>query len=172
LRQFHTAACTRREQAGDFLIGQITTHRNPKSAKQQLLIDTIAALGRINPQVLDVDTGLPFGGRKLRKIQRKANRRVGSKDFMEAGKRRLAGDTARAANTDEVKDLRRGRPTHSGKERQLWDLSCEQTFAGSELQSYLPRVFRPVLWPSAPFVWAQRSKDERSKWIGCGVIRR
>jgi transposase len=26
-----------------------------------------------------------------------------SKDFMEAGKRRLAGDTARAANTDEVK---------------------------------------------------------------------
>ena len=30
-----------------------------------------------------------------------------SKAFMEAGKRRLAGDTARAANTDEVKDLRR-----------------------------------------------------------------
>ena len=26
---------------------------------------------------------------------------------MEAGKRRLAGDTARAATTDEVKDLRR-----------------------------------------------------------------
>jgi len=30
-----------------------------------------------------------------------------SKDFMEAGKRRLAGDTARAATTDEVKNLRR-----------------------------------------------------------------
>ena len=30
-----------------------------------------------------------------------------SKDFMEAGKKRLAGDTARAANSDEVKDLRR-----------------------------------------------------------------
>ncbi len=30
-----------------------------------------------------------------------------SKDFMEAGKRRLAGDTARAANTDEVRELRR-----------------------------------------------------------------
>jgi hypothetical protein len=27
---------------------------------------------------------------------------------MEAGKKRLAGDTARAANTDEVKELRRG----------------------------------------------------------------
>ncbi len=30
-----------------------------------------------------------------------------SKEFMEAGKRRLAGDTACAATTDEVKDLRR-----------------------------------------------------------------
>ena len=32
---------------------------------------------------------------------------VWSKEFMEACKRRLAGDTARAATTDEVKDLRR-----------------------------------------------------------------
>src|ERR1700723_3632756 len=30
-----------------------------------------------------------------------------SKDFLEAGKRRLAGDTARAATSDEVKELRR-----------------------------------------------------------------
>ncbi len=30
-----------------------------------------------------------------------------SKEFIEAGKLRLAGDTARAATTDEVKDLRR-----------------------------------------------------------------
>jgi hypothetical protein len=30
-----------------------------------------------------------------------------SKEFLEAGKRRLAGDTARAAITDEVKDRRR-----------------------------------------------------------------
>jgi len=29
-----------------------------------------------------------------------------SKEFLEAGKRRLAGDTARAATADEVKDLR------------------------------------------------------------------
>ena len=28
-------------------------------------------------------------------------------EFLEAGKRRLAGDTSRAATTDEVKDLRR-----------------------------------------------------------------
>src|ERR1700688_5123810 len=30
-----------------------------------------------------------------------------SKDFLEAGKKRLAGDTARDATSDEVKDLRR-----------------------------------------------------------------
>ncbi len=30
-----------------------------------------------------------------------------SKDFLEAGKKRLGGDTARAATSDEVKDLRR-----------------------------------------------------------------
>lgn len=30
-----------------------------------------------------------------------------SKEFLEAGKRRLAGDTARSATTDEVKNLRR-----------------------------------------------------------------
>ena len=30
-----------------------------------------------------------------------------SKEFLEAGKRRLAGDTSRAATTDEVKQLRR-----------------------------------------------------------------
>ena len=30
-----------------------------------------------------------------------------SKEFLEAGKKRLAGDTARAATSDDVKDLRR-----------------------------------------------------------------
>ena len=43
-----------------------------------------------------------------------------SKDFMEAGKRRLAGDTARAATTDEVKDLRR-------EARNLKEVVAEQT---------------------------------------------
>ena len=32
---------------------------------------------------------------------------VWSKEFLEAGKRRLAGDTSRAATSDEVKGLRR-----------------------------------------------------------------
>ncbi len=39
---------------------------------------------------------------------------------MEAGRRRLAGDTARAANTDEVKDLRR-------EARDLKEVVAEQT---------------------------------------------
>ena len=43
-----------------------------------------------------------------------------SKDFMEAGKRRLAGGTARAASTDEVKDLRR-------EARDLKEVVAEQT---------------------------------------------
>ena len=43
-----------------------------------------------------------------------------SKDFLEAGKQRLAGDTARAANTDEVKDLRR-------ESRDLKEVVAEQT---------------------------------------------
>ena len=43
-----------------------------------------------------------------------------SKDFMEAGKRRLSGDTARAANSDEVKDLRR-------EARELKEVVAEQT---------------------------------------------
>ena len=43
-----------------------------------------------------------------------------SKEFMEAGKRRLAGDTSRAATTDEVKDLRR-------EARDLKEVVAEQT---------------------------------------------
>jgi transposase len=42
-----------------------------------------------------------------------------SKEFLEAGKRRLAGDTARAANTGEVKDLRR-------EARELKEVVAEQ----------------------------------------------
>ena len=41
---------------------------------------------------------------------------------MEAGKKRLAGDTARAATTDEVKDLRR-------QARDLKEVVAEQTLA-------------------------------------------
>ena len=43
----------------------------------------------------------------------------GSKEFLEAGKRRLAGDTARAATSSEVTDLRR-------EARQLKEVVTEQ----------------------------------------------
>jgi len=42
-----------------------------------------------------------------------------SKEFLEAGKRRVAGDTARAATTSEVKDLRR-------EARELKEVVAEQ----------------------------------------------
>ena len=43
-----------------------------------------------------------------------------SKEFLEAGKKRLAGDTARAATSDEVKNLRR-------EARDLKEVVAEQT---------------------------------------------
>jgi len=43
-----------------------------------------------------------------------------SKEFLEAGKKRLAGDTARQASSDEVKDLRR-------EARDLKEVVAEQT---------------------------------------------
>ena len=43
-----------------------------------------------------------------------------SKEFMEAGRKRLAGDTAREANTGEVQDLRR-------ETRELKEVVAEQT---------------------------------------------
>src|SRR5512137_1847160 len=45
-----------------------------------------------------------------------------SKEFLEAGKRRLAGDTARAASSGEVKDLRR---EMSGLKELVADLTLE-----------------------------------------------
>ena len=57
-----------------------------------------------------------------------------SKDFMEAGKRRLAGDTSRAANTDEVRDLRR-------EARDLKEVVAEQML---EMRLLKKRMARPV----------------------------
>ena len=56
-----------------------------------------------------------FAAKVMRGLVRHPGRRLGglalyyrwSKDFLEAGKKRLAGDTARAATSDEVNDLRR-----------------------------------------------------------------
>ena len=50
-----------------------------------------------------------------------------SKEFLEAGKRRLAGDTARAATPNEVKDLRR---EASALKEAVADLTLENRSTG------------------------------------------
>lgn len=57
-----------------------------------------------------------------------------SKEFLEAGKKRLAGDTARAATSDEVKVLRR-------ETRDLKEVVAEQAL---ELRLLKKRMARPV----------------------------
>ena len=57
-----------------------------------------------------------------------------SKEFLDAGKRRLAGDTARAATSSEVKDLRR-------EARELKEVVAEQAL---ELRLLKKRMARPV----------------------------
>lgn len=57
-----------------------------------------------------------------------------SKEFLEAGKKRLAGDTARAATSSEVKDLRR-------EARDLKEVVAEQAL---ELRLLKKRMARPV----------------------------
>src|SRR5680860_1439149 len=57
-----------------------------------------------------------------------------SKEFLEAGKRRLAGDTARSATTSEVKDLKR-------QALELKEVVAEQAI---ELRLLKKRMARPV----------------------------
>jgi len=66
-----------------------------------------------------------------------------SKEFLEAGKTRLAGDTARAATSDEVKVLRK-------EARDLKEVVAEQAL---ELRILKKRMARPVckrLFPTYP----------------------
>jgi transposase len=67
-----------------------------------------------------------------------------SKEFLEAGKRRLAGDTARAATTDEVKGLRQ-------EARMLKEVVAEQTLELRLLKNVWPAPsassFCDLIWP-------------------------
>ena len=54
-----------------------------------------------------------------------------SKEFLEAGKRRLAGDTARSATTSEVKDLKR-------KDVELKEVVAEQALELRLLKKSMP----------------------------------
>ena len=59
---------------------------------------------------------------------------VWSKKFMEAGKRWLAGETARAATTDEVKDLRR-------KSSELKECVADLTLEKCRWRTNLPQLW-------------------------------
>jgi transposase len=56
-----------------------------------------------------------------------------SKDFMEAGKKRLSGDTVREASTDEVKDLR---DKNVALKQELADLFLENKILKKNLNGY------------------------------------
>src|SRR5690242_9196273 len=69
-----------------------------------------------------------------------------SKEFLEAGKRRLAGDTARAATTDEVKALRQeARALKEVVAEQALELRLRSEEHTSELQSHVNLVCRLLL---------------------------
>ena len=65
-----------------------------------------------------------------------------SKEFLEAGKRRLAGDTARAATSDEVKDLRR-------EAQALKEVVADLTLENRLLKNVWPAPFERGLIESA-----------------------
>jgi transposase len=79
-----------------------------------------------------------------------------SKDFMEAGKRRLAGDTARAANTDEVKDLRR-------EARDLKEVVAEQTLELRLLKKNMIGPSRDIATQCPAGQWMGATKNEVSR---------
>ena len=58
-----------------------------------------------------------------------------SKDFMEAGKKRLAGDIVRQANTSEVIDLRRERPRSEWQEYRDESLRLRVNLLSSQAKS-------------------------------------
>ena len=76
-----------------------------------------------------------------------------SKDFMEAGKRRLAGDTARAATTDEVKDLRR-------EARDLKEVVAEQTLELRLLKKNMTGTSRDIAAQCPAGQWMGATTNE------------
>jgi transposase len=72
---------------------------------------------------------------------------------MEAGKKRLAGDTARAATTDEVKDLRR-------EARDLKEVVAEQTLELRLLKKSITGPSRQISLQSPAGQWMGATKNE------------
>ncbi len=84
-----------------------------------------------------------------------------SKDFLEAGKKRLAGDTARAATTDEVRDLRR--------ESRFNDIVCNSSMAAIVLGQHLSvaQPTPPVLVNKMPAKLRAKTCRIRRLSAGC-----
>src|SRR5215217_143109 len=114
-----------------------------------------------------------------------------SKEFLEAGKKRLAGDTARAATSDEVKDLRReaqafaeggrgrshpGEPTAEKKHDRGWGRPGVRYPAAEKVEiirlveaSHLParRTLEKLGIPRATFYrWYDRYRDNGPEALG------
>ena len=66
-----------------------------------------------------------------------------SKDFLEAGKKQLAGDTVREATSDEVKELR-------NENRELKEVVAEITLIGTFLTTGVPAGRKPLLSGDLP----------------------
>ena len=95
-----------------------------------------------------------------------------SKEFLEAGKKRLAGDTARAANSDEVKELRR-------ESRDLKEVVAEQALElrllkksmigdGEDLQGLCSRITVSLLSRNISFI---RAPPQRARRREVSVVR-
>jgi transposase len=76
-----------------------------------------------------------------------------SKDFMEAGKRLLDGDIARAATTDEVKDLRQ-------EARDLKEIMSEQTLELRLLKKSMTGPSRQITLQSPAGQWMGATTNE------------
>jgi transposase len=69
-----------------------------------------------------------------------------SKDFLEAGKKRLAGDTAREATSDEVKEIQ-------GQARQLKELVAELMIENRLLKKAYSAMGSPIHEVQRPRSW-------------------
>jgi transposase len=81
-----------------------------------------------------------------------------SKDFLEAGKKRLAGDTARAATSDEVKDLRR----EAGA---LKEVVAELTLENRLAQKPVSLLADTPQWVAARSTFPAQTLPEMTAWM-------
>ena len=89
-----------------------------------------------------------------------------SKEFLEAGKRRLAGDTARAATSGEVRDLRREAASHA-RSRRFCPRHCEREVAMNVAQTCGGVGVAVMMAPIG--ATSSRVRNSTSFFAPCGV---